>query len=67
MSFVQVAKLIQKKHITLTDLCKLCLKRIKETKDLNAFITVTEQLAQEQAAAADKRLLEGKQFANYYF
>lgn len=34
--------------------------RIEETKPLNAYITVTKELAQKQAEASDKRYQNGK-------
>uniref|UniRef100_A0A8C7DI93 Glutaminyl-tRNA amidotransferase subunit QRSL1 n=1 Tax=Oncorhynchus kisutch TaxID=8019 RepID=A0A8C7DI93_ONCKI len=38
---------------------KKCLKLIKKTHNLNAYITVTEELALKQAEEAERRLLKG--------
>ena len=38
---------------------KKCLKFIKKTHNLNAYITVTEELALKQAEEAERRLLKG--------
>ncbi len=44
------------------DLTKACLKRIKERNDrINAFVTVTEELALAEAKKADKMIADGKQ------
>ncbi|XP_070697939.1 glutamyl-tRNA(Gln) amidotransferase subunit A, mitochondrial [Pempheris klunzingeri] len=42
-----------------TELCRKCLNRIKKTRHLNAYITVTEELALKQAQEAESRLLRG--------
>lgn len=42
-----------------TELCRKCLNRIKKTQHLNAYITVTEELALKQAQEAETRLLQG--------
>ncbi|KAM3930356.1 glutamyl-tRNA(Gln) amidotransferase subunit A, mitochondrial [Leptodactylus fuscus] len=47
-------------QLTPTELCQKCLSFIKETSFLNAYITVTEEVALKQAAEADKRFKEGK-------
>lgn len=44
----------------------MCLNRIHKIKDLNAYITVTEDIAEEQAAQADKRISKGIWFT-YFF
>lgn len=47
-------------EITAVQLTQACLDRIKERNgELNAFITVTEELALAQAAEADKRIAAG--------
>ena len=58
-NFFQIAELLQSRSITATELCKLCLNRIHNVKDLNAYITVTENLAEKQATEADKRISNG--------
>lgn len=46
-------------RISPTELCRKCLNRIKKTKHLNAYITVTEKSALKQAQEAETRLLQG--------
>lgn len=46
-------------RISPTELCKKCLERIKKTRHINAYITVTEELALQQAQQAEARLLKG--------
>lgn len=43
------------------DLAKSCLERMEDTKGLNNFITVTEELALEQARAVDKKIAAGEE------
>lgn len=47
-------------QLTPTELCQKCLSFIKETSFLNAYVTVTEEVALKQAAEASKRFKEGK-------
>ncbi|MFA5413382.1 MAG: Asp-tRNA(Asn)/Glu-tRNA(Gln) amidotransferase subunit GatA [Patescibacteria group bacterium] len=50
------------KKFTSVDLTKACLAEIKKSnKKLNAFITVTEKEALEQAKAVDKKISAGKE------
>jgi aspartyl-tRNA(Asn)/glutamyl-tRNA(Gln) amidotransferase subunit A len=52
------------KEFSSVELTQACLDRIKETDDrLKSFITVTEELALEEAAAADERIGEGEKGA----
>ncbi|MFA6424029.1 MAG: Asp-tRNA(Asn)/Glu-tRNA(Gln) amidotransferase subunit GatA [Candidatus Magasanikbacteria bacterium] len=52
---------LRSKKFTAVELTQACLNRIKErNKELNAFITVCEELALMEAAIADKRLVQGK-------
>uniref|UniRef100_A0A673CPF4 Glutamyl-tRNA(Gln) amidotransferase subunit A, mitochondrial n=1 Tax=Sphaeramia orbicularis TaxID=375764 RepID=A0A673CPF4_9TELE len=46
-------------RISPTELCRKCLNRVKKTHHLNAYITVTEDLALKQAQEAETRLLQG--------
>uniref|UniRef100_A0A8D0D6A9 Glutamyl-tRNA(Gln) amidotransferase subunit A, mitochondrial n=1 Tax=Sander lucioperca TaxID=283035 RepID=A0A8D0D6A9_SANLU len=46
-------------RISPTELCRKCLNRIKKTQHLNAYISVTEELALKQAQEAESRLLQG--------
>lgn len=53
-----LSKLLKNKKVSSQELTQEALKKLKQTND-NAFITVTEQLALDQAARADKLLAEG--------
>ena len=56
----ELAYLIRNKKITSLELTKIYLSRIKKLdKKINAFVTVTESLAIEQAKKADKEIKEG--------
>nr|XP_042901687.1 glutamyl-tRNA(Gln) amidotransferase subunit A, mitochondrial isoform X2 [Parasteatoda tepidariorum] len=59
MPITKISPLIQNKSISVKELLNLCLARIKKAKDLNAFITVTENVALEQAEQSQKRICEG--------
>jgi Asp-tRNA(Asn)/Glu-tRNA(Gln) amidotransferase A subunit family amidase len=57
----ELAVLIKNRQITSLELTELYLQRIKKyNNQLFCFITITEQLAIEQAKRADKELAEGK-------
>lgn len=52
---------LKKKKFTSVELTKACLQRIKErNSELNAFITICEQTALEEAKEADKKIVMGK-------
>lgn len=52
---------LTKKEFSSVDLAKAHLDKIKKIdKDLNAFLSVTEELALQQAQEADKRIKDGK-------
>lgn len=55
----QVCAALREGKLSATELCRKCLQRIKKTRHLNAYITVTEELAVKQAQEADDRLLRG--------
>lgn len=55
----QVSLALREGRISPTELCRKCLDRIKKTHYLNAYITVTEELALKQAREAESRLLKG--------
>ncbi|CAL1284258.1 unnamed protein product [Larinioides sclopetarius] len=57
-SINKVSQLIKNKTLSVTELCSICLERINKTKDLNVFITITENIAVEQSAWVQKRLEE---------
>ncbi|KAG7510544.1 glutamyl-tRNA(Gln) amidotransferase subunit A, mitochondrial [Solea senegalensis] len=55
----EVSLALREGRISATELCRRCLNRIKKTQHLNAYITVTEELALKQAQEADSRLQQG--------
>jgi aspartyl-tRNA(Asn)/glutamyl-tRNA(Gln) amidotransferase subunit A len=60
LSIREMSELLQRKKISSTDLTEHYLKRIKQhNPTLNAYVTITEELAREQAAAADVALANG--------
>ncbi|XP_020516592.2 glutamyl-tRNA(Gln) amidotransferase subunit A, mitochondrial isoform X1 [Labrus bergylta] len=56
----EVSLALREGRVSPTELCRKCLNRIKKTQHLNAYITVTEELALKQAQEAETRLLQGK-------
>ena len=51
---------LKKKEFSSEDLVKSCVVRIKETDGiLNNFVTMTEDLAYEQARLVDKKIAQG--------
>uniref|UniRef100_A0A8D0D8X0 Glutamyl-tRNA(Gln) amidotransferase subunit A, mitochondrial n=1 Tax=Sander lucioperca TaxID=283035 RepID=A0A8D0D8X0_SANLU len=54
-----VSLALREGRISPTELCRKCLNRIKKTQHLNAYISVTEELALKQAQEAESRLLQG--------
>ncbi|XP_071376209.1 glutamyl-tRNA(Gln) amidotransferase subunit A, mitochondrial [Centroberyx affinis] len=55
----EVSLALREGRISPTELCRKCLHRIRKTQHLNAYITVTEELALKQAQEAESRLLQG--------
>jgi len=56
-----LAALIKRREVTSTDLVKLCLERLKRYDPiLHCVVTLTEDLALDQAARADKEIAAGK-------
>ncbi|KAM8833845.1 glutamyl-tRNA(Gln) amidotransferase subunit A, mitochondrial [Synchiropus picturatus] len=55
----EVSAALREGSISPTELCRKCLNRIKKTKHLNHYISVTEELALKQARAAGTRLQQG--------
>ncbi|KAF5904232.1 glutamyl-tRNA(Gln) amidotransferase subunit A, mitochondrial, partial [Clarias magur] len=55
-----VSAALREGKLSATELCRKCLQRIKKTRHLNAYITVTEELAMKKAQEADGRLLRGE-------
>ncbi|XP_006810046.1 glutamyl-tRNA(Gln) amidotransferase subunit A, mitochondrial-like, partial [Neolamprologus brichardi] len=56
---LQVSLALREGRISPTELCRKCLNRIRKTQHLNAYITVTEERALEQAQQAERRLQRG--------
>ncbi|XP_021549071.1 glutamyl-tRNA(Gln) amidotransferase subunit A, mitochondrial isoform X3 [Neomonachus schauinslandi] len=55
----EVSTALKQGHITPTELCQKCLFLIKKTKFLNAYITVSEEVALKQAEESEKRYKKG--------
>lgn len=61
LSLVEAAEGLKKKKFTSVELTTACLNRIKErNKEINAFITVADESALEEAKKADTMLAKGK-------
>ena len=61
MSLTQAAAQLRAGRLSSTDLTKACLKQIEALdRDINSFITVTREIALEQARAADAELHAGR-------
>ncbi|MEK7605492.1 MAG: Asp-tRNA(Asn)/Glu-tRNA(Gln) amidotransferase subunit GatA [Patescibacteria group bacterium] len=61
LTVAQARQKLDSKEISSVELTKSYLDKIKQHNDsLNAFLTVTEDLAFEEAKAADKRIAEGE-------
>ncbi|KAG9331060.1 hypothetical protein JZ751_020411 [Albula glossodonta] len=56
---MQVSQAFREGRISPTELCRKCLNRIKKSRHLNAYITVTEELAMKQAQEAEGRFQSG--------
>jgi aspartyl-tRNA(Asn)/glutamyl-tRNA(Gln) amidotransferase subunit A len=53
-------RLLKEKKLSSVELTRACLKRVKEVEPkVKAFVTITEELALEQAEKADKRIARG--------
>jgi aspartyl-tRNA(Asn)/glutamyl-tRNA(Gln) amidotransferase subunit A len=60
-SIAEVAEQLRSGELSATSLAETCLARIDELNaKLNAFITVTHELAREQAAVADREIRSGR-------
>ncbi|XP_036172152.1 glutamyl-tRNA(Gln) amidotransferase subunit A, mitochondrial isoform X3 [Myotis myotis] len=55
----EVSAALKQGQITPTELCLKCLSLIKKTKFLNAYITVSEEVALKQAEESEKRYKKG--------
>lgn len=60
LAWVQVSAALKQGHITPTELCQKCLSLIKKTRFLNAYITVSEDVALKQAQGSERRYKEGR-------
>ncbi|XP_062378803.1 glutamyl-tRNA(Gln) amidotransferase subunit A, mitochondrial [Sardina pilchardus] len=59
LSIREVSRALREGQLSPTELCRKCLNRIKRTRHLNAYITVTEETAMRQAQEAEARLQNG--------
>ena len=61
LTIIQASDGLKNKEFSSVELTRACLDRIKKTDDkIRSFITVTEDLAMEQAEEADKKIKAGK-------
>ncbi|XP_062863572.1 glutamyl-tRNA(Gln) amidotransferase subunit A, mitochondrial [Trichomycterus rosablanca] len=60
LSIREVSAALREGKLSAQELCRKCLERIRETRHLNAYISVTEELAMKQAQEADSRILRGE-------
>ncbi|XP_033860596.2 glutamyl-tRNA(Gln) amidotransferase subunit A, mitochondrial [Acipenser ruthenus] len=56
----EVSLALREGKVSPTELCQRCLHFIRKTKFLNAYVTVTEEIALKQAEQAEKRFLKGE-------
>ncbi|XP_037082311.1 glutamyl-tRNA(Gln) amidotransferase subunit A, mitochondrial-like [Pollicipes pollicipes] len=59
-SIRQISRRLQSGEVTASELVENCLARAHQTKDLNAFVTITADLAREQAQQSDERRRQGQ-------
>ncbi|XP_076848229.1 glutamyl-tRNA(Gln) amidotransferase subunit A, mitochondrial [Brachyhypopomus gauderio] len=60
LSVKEVSAALREGRLSATELCTTCLNHLKKTRYLNAYTTVTEDLAIKQAREADIRFNKGK-------
>ena len=60
MTIVEAAAALRARRVSSAELTEACLHQIAARPELNAFITVTTDLARQQAAAADRELAAGQ-------
>lgn len=60
LTLIQVADKLKKGEISSVELTKECLRRIDETKQLNALLEVNEEIAFKEARKADEMLKRGE-------
>ncbi|CAO2627838.1 Glutamyl-tRNA(Gln) amidotransferase subunit A, mitochondrial [Lemmus lemmus] len=56
----EVSAALKQGQVTPTELCRKCLSLIKKTKYLNAYITVSEEVALKQAEESERRYKQGQ-------
>ncbi|XP_067310686.1 glutamyl-tRNA(Gln) amidotransferase subunit A, mitochondrial [Pseudorasbora parva] len=59
LSIKEVSQALRDGKVSATELCRKCINQIKRTRYLNAYITITEETAMEQAQRADNRFRTG--------
>uniref|UniRef100_F7AJV6 Glutamyl-tRNA(Gln) amidotransferase subunit A, mitochondrial n=3 Tax=Monodelphis domestica TaxID=13616 RepID=F7AJV6_MONDO len=60
LSLREVSAALKQGQISPVELCRKCLSRIRETRFLNAYITVSEDKALKQAEESEKRYEKGR-------
>lgn len=60
MTMVEARDGLLRKDFTAVELTQAHIKKMEETRDLNAFISETPEIALEMAKSSDKRIAEGK-------
>jgi Asp-tRNA(Asn)/Glu-tRNA(Gln) amidotransferase A subunit family amidase len=61
-SIKTINELLISGQLSAYDLCLKCLERIEKTKQLNAFITITKDIAINQSIESNKRFKNGIYF-----
>ncbi|XP_028995374.1 glutamyl-tRNA(Gln) amidotransferase subunit A, mitochondrial [Betta splendens] len=59
LTIKRLSQAFREGRLSPTEVCRSCLNRIKKTQHLNAYISVTEELALKQAQEAETRLSQG--------
>ncbi|XP_013207842.1 glutamyl-tRNA(Gln) amidotransferase subunit A, mitochondrial isoform X2 [Microtus ochrogaster] len=59
-TLLEVSAALKQGQVTPTELCKKCLSLITKTKYLNAYITVSEEVALKQAEESERRYKQGQ-------
>ncbi|XP_052001631.1 glutamyl-tRNA(Gln) amidotransferase subunit A, mitochondrial [Xyrauchen texanus] len=60
LSIREISQALREGRVSATELCKKCINQLQRTHYLNAYITITEEKAMEQAQRSDNRLQTGK-------
>lgn len=60
---LQALNALKQHQVDSLDLCRACLKRAEKLSELNAFITVTEDYAIQQAENVSNTTIKGLKFA----